>query len=96
MIIGKKGEMLKDLRVKSGAQIVMSADCLPKSDERTCRLTGSNFAVVAAVDLIVEIIIKAAIQEGKGEWKGTPSSEIRPYDPKHEEKDGKGRDEKVK
>ena len=94
MIIGKKGEMLKDLRVKSGAQIVMSTDCLPKSDERTCRLTGSNFAVVAAVDLIVEIIIKAAIQEGNGEWKGTPSTEIRPYDPKN---DGKNdRDEKVK
>ena len=42
LIIGKKGETLKDLRVKSGAQIVMSADCLPKSDERTCRLTVSG------------------------------------------------------
>lgn len=94
MIIGKKGEMLKDLRVKSGAQIVMSADTLPKSDERTCRLTGSNFAVVAAVDLIVEIIIKQAIEEGEGKWKGTPSSEIRPYDPKNDEKNGKERDEK--
>ena len=38
LIIGKKGENLKDLRVKSGAQIVLSADCLPKSDERTCQL----------------------------------------------------------
>ena len=95
MIIGKKGETLKDLRVKSGAQIVMSADTLPKSDERTCRLTGSNFAVVAAVDLIVEIMIKAAIQEGNGEWKGTPSNQITPYDPKNESKDGKQRDEKV-
>lgn len=28
MIIGKGGEALKDLRVKSGAQINMSADCL--------------------------------------------------------------------
>jgi len=93
LIIGKKGETLKDLRVKSGAQIVMSADCLPKSDERTCRLTGSNFAVVAAIDLIVEIIIKAAIQEGKGEWKGTPSSQIVPYDPKNDGKE-KERDEK--
>ena len=28
MIIGKGGEALKDLRIKSGAQINMSADCL--------------------------------------------------------------------
>lgn len=93
LIIGKKGENLKDLRVKSGAQIALSADCLPKSDERTCQLTGSNFAVVAAVDLIVEIIINAAIQESKGEFKGTPSSEIVPYDPKHDTPEN-NRDEK--
>ena len=58
------------------------------------QLTGSNFAVVAAVDLIVEIIINAAIQESKGEFKGTPSSEIVPYDPKHDTPEN-NRDEKV-
>ena len=75
----------------------MSSDCLAKSDERSCRLTGSNFAVVAAVDLIVEIIIKAAIQEGRGEFKGTPSSQITPYDPKNDtNENGKERDENVR
>ena len=49
---------------------------------------------MAAVDLIVEIIINAAIQESKGEFKGTPSSEIVPYDPKHDKPEN-NRDEKV-
>ena len=49
---------------------------------------------MAAVDLIVEIIINAAIQESKGEFKGTPSSEIVPYDPKHDTPEN-NRDEKV-
>ena len=47
-----------------------------------------------AVDLLVGIMIKAAIDESKGEFKGTPSSEIRAYDPKNEEEPD-ARSEKV-
>jgi len=93
MIIGKGGEALKDLRVKSGAQINMSADCLPKSDERTCQITGNNISVTQAIDLLIGIMIKAAIDESKGEFKGTPSAEIRAYDPKNAEEPA-GRSEK--
>lgn len=66
----------------------------PKSDERTCQITGNNFSVTQAVDLLVGIMIKAAIDESKGEFKGTPSSEIRAYDPKNEEEPD-ARSEKV-
>jgi len=93
MIIGKGGEALKDLRVKSGAQINISADCLPKSDERTCQITGNNISVTQAIDLLIGIMIKAAIDESKGEFKGTPSAEIRAYDPKNAEEPA-GRSEK--
>ena len=61
--------------------------CLPKCDERTCKITGNNFAVITAVDLIIGKIIEAAIQEGKGELKGVPSSQIVPYDPSKETDD---------
>jgi hypothetical protein len=39
-------------------------------------------------------MIKAAIDESKGEFKGTPSAEIRAYDPKNAEEPA-GRSEKV-
>lgn len=86
-IVGKKGETIKELRVQSGAQIALAVECLPKSDERTCKITGNNFAVITAVDLIIGKIIEAAIQEGKGELKGTSSAEIVPFDPAKETDD---------
>ena len=39
-------------------------------------------------------MIKAAIDESKGEFKGTPSAEIRAYDPKNAEEPA-GRSEKA-
>jgi len=81
LIVGQGGKNIKDLRVNSGAQIIFSAECLPNSDERTCKITGNNFSVVTAIELVVEKIIEGAIQESKGEFKGTPSSQIVPYDP---------------
>ena len=43
--------------------------------------------MITAVDLIIGKIIEAAIQEGKGELKGVPSSQIVPYDPSKETDD---------
>ena len=60
---------------------------MPKCDERTCKITGNNFAVITAVDLIIGKIIEAAIQEGKGELKGVSSAEIVPFDPAKETDD---------
>ena len=44
--------------------------------------------------MIVEKLIEAAIQESKGEFKGTPSNQIVPYDPSKDTGEPK-RDEKV-
>jgi len=93
MIVGKGGESIKDLRVNSGAQIAFSSECLPHCDERSCKLTGNTFAVVTGIELIVEKLIEAAIQESKGEFKGTPSNQIVPYDPSKDTGEPK-RDEK--
>ena len=68
---------------------------MPKCDERTCKITGNNFAVITAVDLIIGEIIEAAIQEGKGELKGTPSTQIVPYDPSKETADDSNLNEEV-
>jgi len=68
--------------------------CLPNSDERTCKITGNNFSVVTAIELVVEKIIEGKIQESKGEFMGTPSSQIVPYDPSKDT--GETKNEKVR
>ena len=77
-----------------GYNILNYKKCLPNSDERTCKITGNNFSVVTAIELVVEKIIEAAIQESKGEFKGTPSSQIVPYDPSKDT--GEVKNEKVR
>ena len=74
--------------------ILKRKKCLPNSDERTCKITGNNFSVVTAIELVVEKIIEGAIQESKGEFKGTPSSQIVPYDPSKDT--GETKNEKVR
>jgi len=49
---------------------------------------------VTAIELVVEKIIEGAIQESKGEFKGTPSSQIVPYDPSKDT--GETKNEKVR
>lgn len=49
---------------------------------------------MTAIELVVEKIIEGAIQESKGEFKGTPSSQIVPYDPSKDT--GETKNEKVR
>lgn len=73
-VIGKGGEVLKDIRQITGTKIDFSRDDI--RGHRPCTITGSFLNVLMALEQISQIITQAAVErpKGKGGGKGMKRS----------------------
>lgn len=55
-VIGRAGAKIKEIRAESGAAIRVYATCAPQSTERCVSVLGSDEKIIAALEIIMEIV----------------------------------------
>ncbi len=70
LIIGKGGEMIKQLQEQSGAKIVIIQESSEAAHEKPLRITGTPEAVETAKHLVQEILSQTDERDGFGRGRG--------------------------
>jgi predicted RNA-binding protein YlqC (UPF0109 family) len=68
-IIGKAGAAVQEVMATSGANVSITKDVLPHSDEKTCKISGTPEQIQAAVVLVCQRMQDNPLREGR---VGTP------------------------
>jgi len=68
VIIGKRGEGIKELRKKHNCMILMHGECLPRSQERCCQIAGEPEKIREALIEILEDINRVQVEFDSKEW----------------------------